>query len=57
MRNSRLAEAQAGIKTAGRNINNLIYADDTTLKVESKEELKSLFDEGERGECKSWLKT
>ena len=42
MRNSGLDEAQAGIKTAGRNINNLRYADDTTLRVESKEELKSL---------------
>ena len=42
MRNARLDEAQAGLKTAGRNINNLIYADDTTLMVESEEELKSL---------------
>ena len=42
MRNSGLDEAQAGIKTAGRNINNLRYADDTTLKAESKEKLKSL---------------
>ena len=42
MRNTGLEEAQAGIKTAGRNINNLIYADDTTLMVESEEELKSL---------------
>ena len=42
MRNSRLEEAQAGIKIAGRNINNLGYADDTTLMAESKEELKSL---------------
>ena len=42
MRNVGLAEAQAGIKIAGRNINNLRYADDTTLVVESKEELKSL---------------
>ena len=42
MCNARLNEAQAGIKTAGRNINNLRYADDTTLMVESKEELKSL---------------
>ena len=42
MRNSRLDEAQARIKTAGRNINNLRYADDTTLMAESKEELKSL---------------
>ena len=41
MRNARLDEAQAGIKIAGRNINNLRYADDTTLKAESKE-LKSL---------------
>ena len=42
MQNARLDEAQAGIKIAGRNINNLRYADDTTLTVESKEELKSL---------------
>ena len=42
MRNARLEEAQAGIKTAGRNINNLRYADDTTLMAESEEELKSL---------------
>ena len=42
MRNSGLEEAQAGIKIAGRNINNLKYADDTTLMAESKEELKSL---------------
>ena len=42
MRNSGLDEAQAGIKIAGRNINNLRYADDTTLMTESKEELKSL---------------
>ena len=42
MRNARLDEAQAGIKIAGRNINNLTYADDTTLKAESEEELKSL---------------
>ena len=42
MRNARLGEAQAGIKIAGRNINNLRYADDTTLMAESKEELKSL---------------
>ena len=41
MRNAGLDEAQAGIKTAGRNINNLRYADDTTLMTESKEELKS----------------
>ena len=42
MRNSRLDEAQAGIKTVGRIINNLRYADDTTLMAERKEELKSL---------------
>ena len=42
MRNAELEEAQAGIKTAGRNINNLRYADDTTLMAESEEELKSL---------------
>ena len=43
MRNARLDESQAGIKTARRNINNLRYADDTTLMTESEEELKSLF--------------
>ena len=42
MRNAGLEEAQAGIKIAGRNINNLRYADDTTLMAESEEELKSL---------------
>ena len=42
MRNSRLDEAQAGIKVAGININNLRYADDTTLMAESEEQLKSL---------------
>ena len=42
MRNTGLKEAQAGIKIAGRNINDLRYTDDTTLKAESKEELKSL---------------
>ena len=42
MRNARLDEAQAGIKMAGRNINNIRYADDTTLMAESEEELKSL---------------
>ena len=55
MRNTGLEEAQAGIKVAGRNINNLIYADDTTLMAESEEELEPL-DESERGEWKSWLK-
>ena len=42
MRNARLDEAQGGLKTAGRNINNLRYTDDTTLMAESEEELKSL---------------
>ena len=42
MQNDRLDESQAGIKIAGRNINNLRYADDTTLMAESEEELKSL---------------
>ena len=50
MRNARLDKAEAGIKIAGRNINNLRYEDDTTLMVESEEELKSFFDESERGE-------
>ena len=49
MRNAGLDETQAGIKTARRNINNLIYVDDITLLAESKEELESL-DESERGE-------
>ena len=56
MRNAGLYEAQAGIKIAGRNINNLRYADDTTLMAESEEELEPL-DESERGEWKIWLKT
>ena len=56
MRNAGLEEAQAGIKTAGRNINNLRYTDDTTLMAESEKELKKPLDESERGECKSWLK-
>ena len=42
MRNAELEEAQAGIKIAGRNLNNLRYTDDTTLKAESEEELKSV---------------
>ena len=54
MRSARLDEAQAGIKIAGRNINNFRYADDTTLMAESEEELKSL-DESERGEWKFGL--
>ena len=55
MRNAGLEEAQAGIKTARRNINNLKYADETTLMAEGKEELKSLLMKEESG--KSWLKT
>ena len=50
MRNAGLEEAQAGIKIAGRNINNLRYADDTPLLVESEEELKGLLIKVERGE-------
>ena len=56
MWNARLDEAQAGIKIAERNINNLKYADDTTLMAESEEELKSLLmkvkEEGEKGGLK-----
>ena len=56
MRDARLDEAQAGIKIAGRNINNLRYADDTTLMAESKEELKSLLmkvkEESEKADLK-----
>ena len=47
MRNAGMDEAQAGVKTAGRNISNLRYADDTTFMAESKEELKSLDERGE----------
>ena len=56
MRNSGLEEAQAGIKIAGRNINNLRYADDTTLMAESKEELKSLLMKGKEESEKVGLK-
>ena len=56
MRNAGLDEAQAGIKIAGKNINNLRYADDTTLMAESEEELKSLLmkekEESEKGGLK-----
>ena len=56
MWNARLDDSQIGIKTSGRNINNLRYADDTTLMVESEEELKTLpLDESERREWKSWF--
>ena len=49
MQNTRLDEAQAGIKIAGRNINKLRYVDDTTLMAENEEELKIHIDESERG--------
>ena len=55
MRNAGLEEEQAGIKIAGRNINNFRYADDTTLMAESEEDLKSPLMKV-RGEWKSWLK-
>ena len=56
MRNAELDEAQAGIKIAGRNINNLRYADDTTLMAESKEELKRLLIKVKEGIEKTGLK-
>ena len=56
MRNAGLAETQAGIKIAGRNINNLRYSDDTTLMAESEEELKSLLMEVEMKSKKVGLK-
>ena len=56
MRNTGLEETQAGIKIAGRNINNLRYADDTTLITESEEELKSLLMKAKVESGKSWLK-
>ena len=57
MRKAGLDEAQAGIKTARRNINNLRYADDTTLMAERKEELKSLLMIVKEESEKIWLKT
>ena len=54
MGNARLEESQAGIKIAGRNINNLRYADDTTLMAESEEELKSLLRVKEESEKAGW---
>ena len=57
MQNARLDEAQTGIKIAGRNINNLRYADDTTLMAESEEELKNLLMKMREKSGKSWLKT
>ena len=56
MRNAGLEEAQAGIKIVGRNINNIRYADDTTLMAESEEELKSFFMKVEEVSEKSGLK-
>ena len=56
MQNAKLDEAQAGIKITGKNINNLRYADDTTLMAEIKEELKSTLMEVKE-ESESWLKT
>ena len=57
MQNAGLDEAQAGIKIAGKNINNLRYADDTTLMAESKEELKSLLKKLKEESEKRWVKT
>ena len=56
MQNARLDEAQAGIKIARRNINNLKYADDTTFMAESKEELKNLLMKVKEESEKGWLK-
>ena len=56
MRNAGLEEAQAGINIAGRNINNLLYADDTTLMAESEEELKNLLMKMKEESEKSGLK-
>ena len=56
MRNAGLEEPQAGIKIAGRNINNLRYADDTTLMAESEGELKNLLIKVKKESGKSWLK-
>ena len=55
--NDRLDEVQAGIKIAGRNINDLRYVDDTTLLAENKEELKSLLIKVKEGSQKNWIKT
>ena len=57
MRNAGLEEAQAGIKIAGRNINNLRCADDTTLMTESEEELKNFLMKVKEESAKSWLKS
>ena len=57
MRNVRLDQSQAGIKIAGRNINNLKFADDTILMAESEDKLKSLLMRVKEESEKSWLKT
>ena len=57
MGSARLDESQAGIKTAGRNINNHRYADDTTNNGRKQRGTKEPLDKGERGESKSWLET
>ena len=57
MQNARLGESQAKIKIARRNINNLIYADDTTLMTESEEQLKSLLMKVKEEHEKNWLET
>ena len=57
MQNAELDEAQAGIKIAGRNINNLRYTDDTTLMTESEEELKRVLIKVKEESEKKWLKT
>ena len=57
IQNARLDESQAGIKIVGRNINNLRYADDTTLEAESEEEIKSLLTRVNEESGKTWLKT
>ena len=55
--NARLDESQVGVKIAQRNVNNLRYADDTTLMAEGEEELKSLLMKVKEESKKSWLKT
>ena len=57
MKNAGLDESQAGIKISWRNINNLRYVDDTTLKAENEEELKSLLMRVKEESEKNWLKT
>ena len=57
MQDAGMDESQAGIKSAVKNINNLRYADNTTLMAKKQRETKVPLDEGERGEWKSWLET